>query len=69
MDLRPDLIRPGLYLSSVRTEVYREVLDDHGITHILQVSGNCLGVRLELDYHGLWPADLPDLPPQPQRYR
>lgn len=38
MDLQPCLIRPGLYLSSLQTEVYRDILDEHGITHILQVS-------------------------------
>eukprot|EP00775_Hariotina_reticulata_P006465 gene6465-6693_t len=33
----PCLIRPSLYLSSLRTEVYKDLLDEFGITHILQV--------------------------------
>lgn len=35
--LQPQMVRPQLYISSMRTELYREVLETNGITHILQV--------------------------------
>lgn len=39
MGVQPNLVRPGLYLSSSRTEVCQDVLSQHAITHILQASG------------------------------
>jgi len=36
-ELQPNMVRPQLYLASVRTEVYKDILDQNGITHILQV--------------------------------
>lgn len=36
-ELQPNMVRPQLYLASVRTEVYMDILDQNGITHILQV--------------------------------
>lgn len=38
--LQPQMVRPQLYISSMRTELYRDVLDTNGITHILQVGGS-----------------------------
>lgn len=35
--LQPQMVRPQLYISSMRTELYRDVLETNGITHILQV--------------------------------
>lgn len=35
--LQPQMVRPHLYISSMRTELYRELLESNGITHILQV--------------------------------
>lgn len=35
--LQPQLVRPQLYIASVRTELYKELLEQNGITHILQV--------------------------------
>jgi hypothetical protein len=36
--LQPQLVRPQLYIASIRTELFKEVLEQNGITHILQVS-------------------------------
>lgn len=35
--VQPQMVRPQLYIASVRTELYREILEQNGITHILQV--------------------------------
>lgn len=35
--LQPQMVRPQLYIASVRTELYRDILEQNGITHILQV--------------------------------
>jgi hypothetical protein len=37
--LQPQMVRPRLYIASVRTEVSKEALEQSGITHILQVRG------------------------------
>lgn len=36
--VQPQLVRPQLYIASIRTEVCKDVLEQNGITHILQVS-------------------------------
>jgi hypothetical protein len=46
----PCLIRPSLYLSSLRTEVYKDLLDEFGITHILQVGLGALFAAM----HDAW---------------
>jgi hypothetical protein len=35
--VQPQMVRPQLYIASVRTELHREILEQNGITHILQV--------------------------------
>jgi hypothetical protein len=35
--LQPQMVRPRLYIASVRTELSKDLLEQSGITHVLQV--------------------------------
>lgn len=48
--LQPNAIEDRLYLSSAYTEVAKDVLKKHGITHVLQV-GMPIGCSCTTDYY------------------
>lgn len=41
--LQPQMVRPRLYIASVRTELSKDLLEQSGITHVLQVCAKQAG--------------------------